>query len=72
MFDHMSNLSLHSDEEENDEVQQKDRPEHRNIEYFEESHDESRKCATSACIPKFKFRKASSKWSISREVGKGS
>lgn len=61
MLDHVSNLALHRDGEQDDEVEQQDRPEHGDVEDVETLHEQSGSSGARAGIPEFKLWDASSK-----------
>jgi len=55
MFNHVSNLSLHRDTEQRDEVHDKNGPEHGDIENLEERADQGDRRRFGDCVPKLKF-----------------
>lgn len=63
MFDHMLDLSLHSNHEQYNKVKKQNRPENWDIEYCEESSNKGEKYSFATRMPKFKLRKSSRKWS---------
>jgi len=55
MLNHVSNLSLHRDAKEGDEVHDEDGPEHRDVENFEERTDDGDRRGLRDGVPKLKF-----------------
>lgn len=63
ILDHMFDLTLHSNDEENDEIQKEDGPEYRHVEYTKEGHANGGKHGPCARVPELELREPSCKWS---------
>lgn len=63
VLDHVSDLSLHGEEEEDEEVYQQDGPEHGHVEHLEEGHEEADNHRLDAPVPELELGKTTSKGS---------
>lgn len=59
VLDHMLDLALHGDNEENNEIQQEDGPEHWHVKYTKECHADGRQHRSCARVPELELRESS-------------